>query len=342
MTARQLESRIKALRASVRRLLALHGLGWVVGLLLPMVIAAGLADWLFHLDSVIRAVFLTALVGALGYLLYRRVLRPLLVRFADLDIAMRIEERWPGLNDRLASTIQFLVVNVADDRYGSSTMRAATVRQALAETETIDFREVIETRPVRRALGVAAAAVALAGILALAAPATSRIAMTRLIAPFGSLEWPQQTHFVLDEANTTLKIARGDSFGLAVKVRAGDKVPESARAVYHFADGTESVEPLRSLPGGEFRGRIEAVNQPFRFTVTGGDDATSVRDVSVRVVPPPSLKALIGADGPSAVYRLAHPDARSGPDPAPRPGGDPARARRRGQQAAPGRRAADR
>ena len=46
---------------------------------------------------------------------YRRVLRPLFVRFADLDIAMRIEERWPGLNDRLASTIQFVQLDAGDD-----------------------------------------------------------------------------------------------------------------------------------------------------------------------------------------------------------------------------------
>jgi hypothetical protein len=292
MTARQLESRIQALRASVRRLLALHGICWVLGLLLPLVIAAGLADWLFHLDSMIRATLLAALAGTLAYLLYRWVLRPLLVRFADLDIAMRIEERWPGLHDRLASTIQFLRLDVADDRYGSSVLREATVRQALAETDAIDFREVIEPRPVVRALGLAAAALTAGGLLVGVAPVTSRIALTRLVAPFGATEWPQQTHFVLDEANTRLKIARGDSFGLAVKVKPGDKVPESATAIYRFADGTEAVEPLRSLAGGEFRGRIEAVNQPFRFSVTGGDDATSVRDVEVRVVPPPSLKAL--------------------------------------------------
>ena len=66
MTARQLESRIQALRASVRRLLALHGICWVVGLLLPLVIAAGLADWLFHLDAGIRAALLAALAGTLG------------------------------------------------------------------------------------------------------------------------------------------------------------------------------------------------------------------------------------------------------------------------------------
>src|SRR4051812_2258231 len=125
MTPGQLESRIAALRASVRRLLALHGLGWILGLVVPLVILAGLADWLFHLDAAIRAAILVALIGTALWLFYGRVLRPLLVRFADLDIAMRIEERWPGLNDRLASTIQFLRIDAGDDRYGSKSMREA-------------------------------------------------------------------------------------------------------------------------------------------------------------------------------------------------------------------------
>ena len=94
MTPRQLESRIRALRGSLRRMLALHGFSWVLGVIVPLVILAGFCDWLFQLDSGIRVVLLAALVGAVGYLGYRRVLRPLFVRFADLDIAMRIEE--PG------------------------------------------------------------------------------------------------------------------------------------------------------------------------------------------------------------------------------------------------------
>ncbi len=192
MTARQLESRIKALRASVRRLLALHGICWVLGLLLPLVILAGLADWLFHLDAVIRAVLLAGLGVALAYLCYRWVLRPLLIRFADLDIAMRIEERWPGLNDRLASTIQFLHLEAADDRYGSPALRDATVRQALAETDAIDFRQAIEPRPVARAAGMAAAALALGGLIVLTAPQVTRIALQRLMSPFGGPDWPQR------------------------------------------------------------------------------------------------------------------------------------------------------
>ena len=78
------------------------------------------------------------------------------VRFADLDIALKIEERWPGLNDRLASTVQFLHLTGDDERHGSAAMRAATVRQTIEETQAIDFRKVIELKPVLRA-GLAAA-----------------------------------------------------------------------------------------------------------------------------------------------------------------------------------------
>ena len=61
-----------------------------------------------------------------------------------------------GLNDRLASTIQFVRLDAKDDRHGSPAMREATVRQAVEEASTIDFREVIEPKPVIRALAVAA------------------------------------------------------------------------------------------------------------------------------------------------------------------------------------------
>ena len=170
--------------------------------------------------------------------------------------------------------------------------------------------------------------------------------MRRLFLPFGGLEWPQRTHLVLDEANTTLKVARGDSFTLSVKVRPGDKVPEAAKATYRFADGAETVEPLRTLEGGEFRGRIESVNQPFQFTVTAGDDshvdprrggpgrpAAGLKSLAVRMVSPqytglpvqtlaPGLTQFRALEGTrleleaEASKPLTHAELRIGDDPA--------------------------
>src|SRR5262249_60280130 len=123
------------------------------------------------------------------------------------------------------------------------------------------------------------------------APGSSGIAMAGVISPFGGQTWPQQTLRVLDEGNTPLKLGGGDAFTLSVKVRPGDRVPASARATYRFADGAEAVEPLRTFEGGEFRGRIEAVHQPFQFTVTGGGDATPLPGDPLPAGPPPPIKA---------------------------------------------------
>src|SRR3954451_16243063 len=138
VSASRLEVRIATLRRRVRRLLALRGLSWVVGMLVPALILIGLADWAIHLDAVVRVAALAALAGFGAWLTWRYVLTPLIVRFADLDIAMRIEERWPGLNDRLASTMQFLRLAESgdDDRFGSTAMREATVRQTIEETRS--------------------------------------------------------------------------------------------------------------------------------------------------------------------------------------------------------------
>ena len=292
MSERLLESRISALRGQVRRLLVFHGLSWLIAGVVPLVLLAGLADWLFHLDVFVRLALLLALGAVALWVVFKLVLRPLIVRFADLDIALRIEQRWPGLHDRLASTIQFLRLNPSDDRYGSPALREATIKQAIEETRSLDFREAIDYRPIVRAGSLAAAAVSLALLFGLLDPASTRLAMRRLFVPWGGDRWPQQTHLALSDTGTTLKIARGDSFTLSVQVRPGDRIPETARVTYSFIDGEEITEPLRATEGGEFHGRIETVNQPFKFSVAGGDDVGSIRDIEVKVVPPPALNRL--------------------------------------------------
>jgi len=292
LETRHLESRIAALRSRVRRLLALHGLGRVVGFIVPLVVLACLADWLAHFDAGVRLTLLLGLAGFTAWLVYRYVVVPLVVRFADLDIALRIEERWPGLNDRLASTVQFLKLAADDERFGSRELREATVAQTLAETQSIDFREVVEPRPARRALALAAVALTVALAFIVAEPALSRTAARRLFLPFGADRWPQLTHIALLDKETTRKIARGEPFTLAVAVAEGDRVPPSAKATYRFDDGETVTEALRAVEGGVFRGRIEAVERSFSFSVVAGDDRTSVRNVPVKVVPPPAIKDL--------------------------------------------------
>lgn len=292
METRVLESRIAALRGQVRRLLALHGLSRVVGVVIPLVMLAGFLDWFFHLDGYVRLSTLLALCGLGCWLAHRYVLVPLVVRFRDLDIALRIEEHWPGLNDRLTSTVQFLRIAADDDRFGSPELREATVRQTLKETAEIDFRKAIEPRPVWQSLSWAALALVAALSVVMISPVMSRIAMKRLFLPWARYQWPQRTHLTLLANETPRRVARGDPFTLGVAVAKGEDVPRSARATYRFEDGEKVTEWLRTVEGGVFRGRLEAVTRPFRFSVSAGDDSRSIRDVPVAVVAPPAINSL--------------------------------------------------
>ncbi len=282
-----IEARIAALRGQVRRLLALHGLSRLITGLTLAVLLAGLADWLLRLVPEVRLVLLLGVIALGTYLLLTRVIGPLVVKFADLDIALRIESRWPGLNDRLASTVQFLRQARGDEGLGSQALRDATIEQTRLEVEAIDFRQAADPRSTRHALAWAALAVAaFAGVVS-TEPSLSRIALTRLFRPYGSTQWPQATHLTVLASETPTKIARGMPFTLAVAVAKGERLPSSAKVTYRYPDGETATEPLRPTEDGTFRGRLDTVAVPFSFTVEAGDDVTE--PWAVAVVPPPAL-----------------------------------------------------
>jgi len=310
-----IEARIAALRGQVRRLLALHGLSRLILGLLAAILAAGLADWLFRLAPEVRLALLIGVIGLGAWLAVTRVLMPLIVRFADLDIALRIEDRWPGLNDRLASTVQFLRQTRGDESsLGSRALRDATVEQTLVEVESIDFRQASDPRSARKAFAWATLAVALVATIAAVEPQLSGIAFRRLFRPYGPDRWPQSTHLTVVEAETPKKIARGMPFTLAVAVAPGERMPSTAKVTFRYPDGETATEPLRPTDDGTFRGRLESVAVPFSFTVEAGGDGAGPR-------PPPRLPPPAPVHTGGTALAPAH---RRAPSPAPWPGHPPA------------------
>ena len=83
-------------------------------------------------------------------------------------------------------------------------------------------------------------------------------------------------------------MARGQTYELAVGLDETDRMPDTARITYTFDDGETLTEPLRADAKNRlFRGRLEAVDRSFSFTVAAGDDRTAPRQVVA--VPPPVL-----------------------------------------------------
>ena len=275
-----------------------------------------------------------------AWLGYRYVLRPLVVRFADLDIALRIEERWPGLNDRLASTSSSSSwtprrrpLRLAGPARGDGPADARGDRARSTSARSIEPQAGRSGR-----LGLAAAAARVAGLAASRPPESDAGSPCGgSSSRSGATAGRSRRTCVARRAETTPqgRAGRVVHAGRGGPARASG-CPASARATYRFADG-ETIDRVAPRRRGGRLPRPDRVGQPARSRSRSpaGDDSTSIRDVAVKVVPPPALKAPDASAWSRPPYTgLAAPDPRPGPDPGPRARGDPARARGRGQQAA--------
>src|SRR3990172_1018975 len=184
MPKSQIEARLEEMRRRIRRLLGMHGVSWVLVVGVGVATVSGLADWLLDLSTGVRVVLLAVLVSGTLWTAYRFLLRPLLVRMRDLELALRVESRFPRLGEQLASAVEFLKEPIDSDRSGSPVLKRAVVEQATRTAELLDFSEALDRSAPRRALSCAAAVLVVASGLVLAVPGSARIALARLVNPF--------------------------------------------------------------------------------------------------------------------------------------------------------------
>src|SRR5262245_19903051 len=143
--------RLAALRRRLRMVVAVRGVSWLVAIVLATALLAGLLDWYRHLPALVRACFLVGGLSAAGVVGYLALFRPLRAPADDLSLALRIEERFPSLNDSLASTVQFLEQAGKSRAPDSPAMRLEAVRRAMNKSEGIDFNRVVDSRGLRTA-----------------------------------------------------------------------------------------------------------------------------------------------------------------------------------------------
>jgi hypothetical protein len=301
-----LHQRLAGVRRRLRLVVLWRGLGRLLSVALLLVLTAGLLDWYWHLPSLVRAVFLVGgLVGG-GVIAYRSLLQPLAAKADDLTLALRIEERYPALNDCLASTVEFLNQPDDSETFGSPSLRREAVRRSLRRFQGCDFNEVIDSRGAFSAGLSMIALGAIAAMVIVLRPEIAWTAVQRLANPFGGLEWPLQTRLELEVPRR--QIGRNEAFEVRGVVRG--VIPEQATVVFQF-DGPQ-VEQACSIvrsedgPRGTFVARLEAgrVQRNFTFQVRA-NDAVSER-CTITVLPPPLLVPLNGRASPQV--RLRYPN----------------------------------
>lgn len=183
--------RLAALRWKVRLLDGWQGLCAMVALVLGVGVFVGTLDYWAHLPSLFRAASLVGLLVSTGYIAYMYLVVPFSKRCDDLNLALRIEEAYPELNDSLASTVQFLKQSKEEQERvgGSDAMREQTVQTATEKAAQCDFSAILD-RKAALLFGIGAFSIAiLAGLVVWLYPASSQTAFWRLVEPFGGHTW---------------------------------------------------------------------------------------------------------------------------------------------------------
>src|SRR4051812_2082696 len=103
-----LPDRLAVLGRTRRRVAVAAGLFAVVALVVGAAVVVGALDAWLGLPPLARGFALAATVTAAGVVWLRMVSAPLRLRTHPLAVALELEDRYPELNDSLASAVSFL------------------------------------------------------------------------------------------------------------------------------------------------------------------------------------------------------------------------------------------
>jgi hypothetical protein len=276
-----LQSRLAGLRRRLRRIVTVRGGCVALAVLVGSVALACLLDQVVYLRSqrdlpgVIRAFFLVGILAGTGYVAYRFLLRPLRTRTDDLSLALRVEERYPVLNDSLASTIEFL--NQPEASPGvSKALRGEAINRALRLAQGCDFNKAADTRGTRPALLALLAAGALVLPLVFWTPGLAMTSLARLADPFGGHRWPGEEPQRQLTIEFPSRLTSDQEFLIRGQVH-GD-LPKTAEVQYEglLAEGAPSsrtVDVDKTTGALMARERLDTQRPDFRFRfrVRAGD-----------------------------------------------------------------------
>ena len=305
-TMPSLLDQLRDLRRSVRRLLWLNGVSWVIAGWLCGVLLIGLGDWLWHFDDRgLRAGLLATLLAAAGWLAWRRLIAPLRRPLSNLELSSHLESHFPKLRSRLATAVEFLERDVSPN-VGSPELQRRLIEQTTAEVRSLDFAEVLDRRETQRA-AFALAILFFVGLLLFAVNSVAAsTAMRRLLWPLADHPWPKSVELQLVRGDLSAVVAspdkplrnvQGQPLDLFV-VNTRGPLPQPVLVEFRQRGRMPQSEPLRiaTLRDATDQSReVAAIRLPIEegeveFRAVGGDDREMPWH-ELRIVPPPKLES---------------------------------------------------
>ncbi|GAB4149670.1 MAG: hypothetical protein Tsb009_24070 [Planctomycetaceae bacterium] len=308
-----LKSHFARLRRLARVAIAFRGVSWVLVFLLTTSFLAGFVDWRWHVGEQTRLLMLVGIFAGCGFLIWRMLLRPLMQPLSDLELAMKVEQRFPQFKDGLTSTVQFSQ-SQRDPQLGSPQLQKRVIAETLPALKQVNLDDVIEHRSVRTAITSAIVALLTVAVIIGWNQPVAGMAINRLLFPYSSAEWMRNTHLrILDDQlqpisasnSTPLRRVQGDVFKVYIENTRGE-LPQDITFEIKTPNGDLVREKLRKLTIRDQTGTLRQLctaslvldDGPIYFRAAGDDHhdmpwtrldvvtAPRIETLQVKLIPP--------------------------------------------------------
>lgn len=312
---------IGQVRARLRRSRVMRGVGLLVASIAAAAVVSFAFDFLLDLPVAVRGVHLLVTLAALA-VFGAWAFRPLRRNPSDAVLAEAIEHDVPEFQDRLVSSLDFEARLADPAEPESRAMMAATVRETSEIAARIDASLLVDARPARVAIGLAACAVGAVVAMELLFPAETSLWFRRGLL-LEDVSWPRRTNVVIEgfPAEGPLVVTRGDDLRIVARADGWQPADVDLHIEELADDGTDGVVAdatggkvtardvrrmyaVPELPG-KFAFDLRSVGASFRLWVTGGDDADERPTYLVRALLAPRVGAFEALVEPPAYTGIA-------------------------------------
>ncbi len=285
------QKRIRSLGKTAKILVAIRGLGWLATVVIIATLLLALLDYglyvAFRVDDLgLRVVFSILALAALvtGMVIY---LRPAIRhRWTDVDVAQRIEQCFPELNDRLSSSIGFLDQEVDEPTAGSASLRRAVVADSEGFIDSLRVSNIIRFRPTVGIVVIALLLCTVTSSLLYALPIARRAAQ-RLVTPWADVQWPKRNQLAFEKPPA--RLAKGDDLEL-ILVDEKDHMPDNVEFQFRKLGDSRRQSKAMKPSGDQMVVRLENVTETLEFRAVGGDHES--KSHVVEVMEPPAITQL--------------------------------------------------
>jgi hypothetical protein len=283
-----------------------------------------LLDWGLNLAVDQRGVLSAFITAVWMWMLYRRLLVPLLRTavaagdgpygwtvgrgagryrsLSDRALALAVDRAHPELHDQIAAAVQFARGQVGAADANSPQLVRAVMEEACETASDVRFMAVLNHRRARQRVAELAGLM-LGTVVAMAVIPDLAGTWFRRNWLLQEVVWPQQTTITpvgFDEHGRR-RVPRGDELGIAA-TNAG-RVPKSVELRWWTNSGRKGNEPMTLVGVSRWEASLGVLSEDVTFRIVGGDERT--REYVVVAVDRPRVAHTVARITPPGYTGLA-------------------------------------